>query len=437
MKAHRLWVYLITPLVLLSLALCTLLQQSGLNTNQVYTQESVPQDVESPLPALSFYGLIAEYAAGPAACQELQEMLADQYNIRLLQVDWGNLDTVVRTGISSGEPCDVYQYWPQNMRSLADSGMALDLTPYIEADPEFQKMVPETALRAGQFDGKYYSVPFVSNFSLIVANATLLDELSISLPDQWNWQEFLSVCRRIQRAGICPMAQNTDNQQSSWMFRNGMLSLAAEAGQLDELANGQIPMSDPMFTTVFTNIQELYESGYLYPGNKADAVTVTRDEMKAAFLTGKVAFIGDVAASAADTVAEAEAAGIEAVLLPWPSMGSVNAVLGGYDGLFIPINAPDPDASFQLIRTYLSEGPQKLYADSGMAIVNPNVEITNPIAQTLADLSESVYTFEFYTLNAKINEYFNNDLLVEVVLGDGVAAAQNALEQLRISAISR
>lgn len=59
---------------------------------------------------IDFYGKIVEYTAGPAACEKLQELVDGQYNIEALQVDWANLDTVIRTGISSGEPCDIYQY---------------------------------------------------------------------------------------------------------------------------------------------------------------------------------------------------------------------------------------------------------------------------------------------------------------------------------------
>jgi len=382
---------------------------------------------------IKFYSKIVEYAGGPEACTELETLLADKYNIESLQVDWGNLDTVIRTGISSGDPCDVYNYWPQNMRPLIDAGMALDLTSYVENDPEIKAMIPETALNAGKFDGKYYALPMEANFSLIVANKDLLDEKGITIPENWNWEQFLDVCKQLKDAGIFPMGQNTDNQQGNWFFRNGMLSLAATDGKLEDMANGKIPATDPLFKTVFDNVKGLYDNEYMYPGE--GAVTVTRDEVKAGFLQGKLAMIGDIAASTAGTVAEAKEAGVNTVLIPWPSMGSKNAVLGGYGGLFIPANAKDPDASMEVIKTFLGKDVQKIFADNGLPITNTQVELTDPTVKEIMALSDEVYPFEFMTLDAKINDYLTNEALAEVVLGNGSEAAQQALEALRVEAV--
>jgi ABC-type glycerol-3-phosphate transport system substrate-binding protein len=382
---------------------------------------------------IDFYGKIVEYPAGPSACDKMQELLKDKYEINALQVDWGNLDTVIRTGISGGTPCDVYEYWPQNMKALVSSGMATDLTPYIEKDPDLKQLIPEAALNAGKYDGKYYSIPWASNFSLIVANKDLLDAKGITIPDNWNWQQFTDVCKQLKAAGVFPMGQNTDNQQGHWFFRNGLLSMAASSDKLEDMAAGKIPCTDDIFKTVFTNVKELYDNKYMYPGD--GAVTVTRDEVKAGFMQGKVAFIGDIAAGVTGTIKDAKDAGINTVVLPWPSMGSTNAVLGGYDGLFIPSNAKDPDASFEVIKTYLSADVQKLYADSGMAIVNTSVQITDPTVQNVVSLSKSVYPFEFMTIDAKINDYMTNQALAEVVLGGGVESAQKALESLRAAVV--
>ena len=121
--------------------------------------------------------------------------------------------------------------------------------------------------------------------------------------------------------------------------------------------------------------------------------------------------------------------------IPWPAMGDVNAVLGGYDGLFIPSNAKNPEASFAVIKAYLSEEVQKIYADGGMSIVNPNVEITDEAVKKMVEMSSIVQTAEFMTLDAKINDYLTNEALAELVLGGGVEATQQALEALRQAAV--
>ena len=407
--------------------------ESQTETTDDAAEPSTGEETTGEAVDIDFYGKIVEYTAGPAACEKLQELLDGQYNIEALQVDWANLDTVIRTGISSGEPCDIYQYWPQNLRALVDSGMVLDLTPYIEADAEFQAMVPESALNAGKYDGKYYGIPFISNYSVMIANKDILDANGIEVPTEWGWDEFNEVCQQLKDAGLFPVGQNTDNQQGNWYFRNGMLSLAASDGTLEDLASGQIACTDELFTTVFENVKALYDNGYMYPGE--GAVTITLDEVKAAFMQGKIAFMGETSANVNTTIQSAKEAGVNAVVIPWPAMGEVNAVLGGFDGLFIPSNAKDPQASFEVIKAYLSEDVQKLYADSGMSIVNPNVEITDESVKKLVEMSESVQTTEFMTLDAKINDYLTNEALAELVLGGGVEATQQALESLRQAAV--
>lgn len=311
--------------------------------------------------------------------------------------------------------------------------MVLDLTPYIEADAEFQEMVPEAALNAGKYDGKYYGIPFISNYSVMIANKDILDANGIEVPTEWGWEEFNEICQQLKDAGLFPVGQNTDNQQGNWYFRNGMLSLAATDGTLEDLASGQIACTDELFTTVFENVKSLYDNGYMYPGD--GAVTITLDEVKAAFMQGKIAFMGETSANVNTTIQSAKDSGINAVVIPWPAMGDVNAVLGGYDGLFIPSNAKDPEAAFAVIKAYLSADVQKLYADSGMSIVNPNVEITDESVKKLVEMSESVQTTEFMTLDAKINDYLTNEALAELVLGGGVEATQQALESLRQAAV--
>ncbi len=381
---------------------------------------------------IKFYGKIVEYSSGEPMVAELQSLLADKYNIESLQVDWGNLDTVIRTGIASNSPADVYQYWPQNMRPLIDSNMALDLTPYLEANGgEWKNSFYESALNTGKFDGKYYGIPINSNFSLMIANKDLLDANGITIPENWNWDQFVDVCKQLKDKDIFPMGLNTDNQQGDWFFRNGILSLSASAGNLEQMASAEIPATDALFEKVFTNVKGLYDNQYMYPGK--GAVTVKRDEIKAGFYQGKIAIIADIASGVGGTIEEAP---FNTVLIPWPSMGATNAILGGCDGLFIPSNVADPDAAVEVLKTYTSVPVQQIHANAGFPIANKLVEVNDPTTKAVVELSSAVYPFEFANMDARLKDYLGNQALAEVVLGQGVAAAQEALEQIR-AGISR
>lgn len=395
------------------------------------TSEAEPEPASEGKKDIKFYGKIVEYSSGEPMCEKMTELLSDRYNIECLQVDWGNLDTVVRTAISSGEPCDIYQYWPQNIKPLVDSGMCLDLTDYLMAnDGEWYNTFVDGALEAGKYDDRYYAVPMNANYSLVVVNQELLDEKEITIPDNWTWDEFIEVCSKLQAEDIFGMAANTDNQQGDWFFRNGLLSLSASAGKLDEMAAGSIPCTDEIFTTCFNNIENLYKEGYMYPGE--GAVTLTLDEAKAAFYQGKAAIFPCVAANLKDVVADAD---FEVTILPWPAMGEENAVLGGYDGLFIPSNVEDPDAAVEVLKTYLSADVQKIHAEAGFSVVNNSVEISDELTKQVVALSGNVCTREFQSIDAKVQEYMTNQAIAEVVLGGGSDAALETLEKLRAGAV--
>lgn len=395
--------------------------------------EAPAEEEEAPVEKkdIKFYAKIVEYASGEPMCEALTELVSDKYNVECLQVDWGNLDTVIRTAISSGEPCDIYEYWPQNIKPLVDSGMCLDLTDYLMAnDGEWYNTFVDGTLEAGNYDGKYYAVPLNANYSIMVANKTMLDEAGIEIPENWTWDEFTAVCAQLQEKGLFGVAANTDNQQGDWFFRNGLLSLSASADKLEEMAAGSIACADDIFTTCFNNVAGLYRNGYMYPGE--GAVTLTLDEAKAAFYQGKAAIFCCTSASLTTTVADAD---FEAVVLPWPSMGEVNAVLGGYDGLFIPSNVEDPDAAVEVLKAYLSADIQKIHADAGFSVVNNSVEITDELTKQVVEQSSNVYTREFQAIDAKVQEYMVNQALAEVVLGGGTESALSALEALRVAAV--
>ena len=425
----------IISLLLVVAMICSLFAACGGSSTPATEAPKADAPATEPAPAekkdIKFYGKIVEYASGEAMCEKMAELLADEYNIESLQVDWGNLDTVIRTAISSGEPCDVYEYWPQNIRPLVESGMCLDLTPYLTADDNawMNTFVPGT-LEAGNIDGKYYAVPLNANYSLMVANKELLDSHGITIDPNWTWEEMVDVCVKLQEKGVFGLAANTDNAQGDWFFRNGLLSLSATAGKLEDMAEGSIPCTDEIFSTCFTNIGNLYADGHMYPGE--GAVTLTLDEAKAAFYQGKAAIFPCVAANLASVVADAD---FEVVVLSWPSMGSTNAVLGGFDGLFIPSNVADPEAAVEVLKTYLSEEVQAIHAEHGFSVVNKNVEISDPLTKQVVELSGNVYTREFQAISAKIQDYMCNQALAEVVLGGGVESALTALEQLRQEAV--
>lgn len=383
---------------------------------------------------ITFYGKIVEYTSGEPMVAELQNELKDKYDIEAIQVDWGNLEKVIKTGIASGSPADVYQFWPGAMKTFVDANQALDLTPYLEANGgEWKNTFNQTLLDMGKFNGKYYNVPLDSNFSVLYINKAIFDKAGVAVPSAWSWDEFLTASQTIKdKTGVYPFGISKDLQ--AWLYRNGVLSLGKDAGKLEDLNAGKVPATDPVFEKPLQNIKDLYDKDLWYPHQ--GAITIGRDEVKAAFYQGKIAMLAEVSANAKDIITNAK--DFQAVAIEWPHMGSADVFLGGADGLFIPANAENKDAAVEVLKTYLGEQVQKINADMGYATANAKLDITDPLIKSIAAMATNIYPNEFVNLSAKITDYINNQIIPDYVLGGKKAAdVLGKMDDLRKEATSK
>ncbi len=370
--------------------------------------------------SLKFYGKCIEYTSGPMMTDAMEAALADKYDIESIQIDWGNWDTVVRTGLAGNEPCDVYQIASNNFVNYAD--MAEDLTPYLDANPEFKACFSQATLDACSVDGKIVALPWESNFTVIIGNKEALEAAGVEIPDAWTYTEFMAACETIKATGAFPFANATDLNRSDWIFRNAVLSEAKTAGTGADFAAGTLAWDSQEVANALTNVKALYDNGYMYPGE--GAVTVKNDEVKAAFYQGEVLMMAEIAAGAAQTVAGIT--DFTPVLIPWPSSADEGAILGSMNCLFIPANSNNKDAAFEAMMTFLGTDIQAIHAAEGYIPANANVTLDDPfvldvIAQASTLASEPAYSAERY-------DYITNSLLADLVLNGGVETVMENLK---------
>ncbi|RKP56289.1 extracellular solute-binding protein [Cohnella endophytica] len=393
------------------------------NVDKASTSPSVAAS-ETPAPSESapvkiinveFYGKIVEFSSTDAMMAEVKDELKDKYKINDIQVDWGNLEKVVKTGIASGTPADVYQFWPQAMKTFVDNGQALDLTPYLEADGgKWKDSFNQTLLDIGKYDGKYYNVPLASNFSLMIVNKDLFEKAGLTVSDTWSWDQFMAANQALKDKAGTPFGF-ASHGNPDWLFRNGIMSLAKDQNKLEDLAAGKIAGNDPIYGTTLDNIKKLYDSQLWYPGK--GALTATMDENKSAFLQGKVGIIGWVASDTAAFLKSAQEKGINAVVVGWPTMGSSDVILGGADGLFIPANAPHPEAAVEVLKTYLGDKVQAINAAAGYPTGNKNAVIEDPNIKKVVGLAAAIFPHELEQLSPKLTDYVEKQILANYVLG--------------------
>lgn len=89
-------------------------------------------------------------------------------------------------------------------RQDVQEGLVRDLTPFVEADPDFQTddFYPNT-LERHQWDGGTWAIPTTVNYLLIFYNKDAFDEAGVAYPEPgWSWDDFVVAAQSLtQREG--------------------------------------------------------------------------------------------------------------------------------------------------------------------------------------------------------------------------------------------
>lgn len=157
---------------------------------------------------IRFSGKVLEYTSSDRMMEKLQEKFSNKYTIETLPAEWQNQEKIVRREIISGKPCDIYNFEMKDIILL--DGMALDLKPYLDADPDWKSQFRPSALKQACVNGRILAVPWESNFPVILANKEILNRSGITIPESWTYEEFENACEKIKRQDIYPFANASD-----------------------------------------------------------------------------------------------------------------------------------------------------------------------------------------------------------------------------------
>lgn len=398
--------------------------ESAAETGSGSSAGSVAETGGSGTSKIKFYGKVIEYTSGPLMCDALNEQLGDKYEFEMLQVDWGNLDKVIRTGIASNEPCDVYNVVSTSIANFKDQ--AVDLTPYLDENGgEWRESLEPAALEMCTIDGKVVAIPWEVNFQTILGNKEAFDAAGVEIPESWDYAAFMEACEKLKAAGYYPFATPMDLAQGAWLFGNGILSASVNAGTYEQYITGEMPFTGDETADALAAIKGLYDSDYVYPGE--GAVIAKKDEVQAAFQQGKVAMVANVAAGAKEVESSSS---FEVVSVPWPNVGDQPAYEGVANAFMIPQNAENIEGAIEAVKAFTSPEIQKIHADAGYLPVNKQVEIADPFVQGLVAQSQSTYGYTF-PQTAEYRDYIVNNLMPDLILNGGAELVQENLETFR------
>lgn len=101
--------------------------------------------------------------------------------------------------ILKGEQPDIFMIPPDDFSLLAATGALKNLDSNIARELSLDNFY-EVSLKAGQYRGKQFALPFESNPMMMCVNKDLLDKEGISIPEAgWTLQDLYHLCRRLTK----------------------------------------------------------------------------------------------------------------------------------------------------------------------------------------------------------------------------------------------
>lgn len=160
---------------------------------------------ETGLPAMTTEDItltVAHWGQAEAGEPEVIEALIAQFeaaypniNVEFVPIDQATWDQGLTNLASTGNLPDVF--WVFNVPNAVANEWALDITYYMENDPDAQQLYP--AMReAAKINGKNYSYPAVQFPHMMFMNKTLFEQYNVELPSiNWTWDEYFDLAEEL------------------------------------------------------------------------------------------------------------------------------------------------------------------------------------------------------------------------------------------------
>lgn len=190
--------------------------------------------------------------------------------------------------ISSGDLPDIVLNGGNNIIELAaNSGKVTDLTPYLDADPEWKAMFDDKSLEFNTVDGKIYGIPIGKEISYIYYNKEIFEQAGIDAPAEGykDWDEFFGACDTLKEKGFTPLGMDTAD--FGWLTNLWYSALIGTAGDKGNTFMNTMYPKDYNTPEVIAATEKLQKMLAEY--TTADAIGGKYDPMATHFFNGEVA----------------------------------------------------------------------------------------------------------------------------------------------------
>ena len=309
--------------------------------------------------------------------------------------------TKVRTAIGAGAgPTFIYGWGGGILRSYVDADEVVDLTPYLDANPEISDRYIPSIAKNGVIDGKTYALPNSYTQPVVLYfNKEVFDQLGVEAPTTWD--ELLALIPVFNDAGIAPLSLGG---QSKWPNLMWLAYLADRIGGpevFQAVLDGEPDAwSNPAMIEALTKIQQLVDAGGFIEGFSSIAADSNADQ--ALLYTGRAAMMlhgawvySSIKADAGDFVSSGKLG-----FVPFPTVeGGTGDPLDvtGNPSTFWSISAKATKKQQQAAVDYLSTGMlNETYVDQ--LIAAGSVPVVSGIEDKLAASDDKDFLTMVYSM---------------------------------------
>lgn len=329
--------------------------------------------------------------ASPVVDQLIEEFNAEyagKYRIQKEDVPGdANYVDKIKVQLGTGDLPPVVYGGGYNLLDLAlAKDVVVDLTPYVEADPEWKALYSDVALTTNSRDGKIYASSSEGSLVGYFYNKELFEKAGIAEPAK-TWDEFWEQCDKLKAAGITPLA--LDTADSAWvtsLWAGAMIATSGDEGYEFMKQMNPIDYNNQPTIDAFTNVQKM-----LQEYTTLDAIGGKYEHAANNFLSGQAAMIangpwmiGDFSDETKTTADFADKVGVAI----FPGNFVYDAPIQGY---FVT-KQDDPaleEAAVEMVKFFTSAHAQQVALEvQGMVPASSSVEITETAKQNYPLLVE-------------------------------------------------
>lgn len=360
---------------------------------------------------------------------------ANNVEVEVEIVPWGNFEEKYLTGVTSGEGPDVGYMYMEMLGDFIDMGAVEAMDEYMTAEDKENFLY----LSNGSINGKQYCLPIiVGNAVLMCYNKDILAANGITeVPDNCSWDEFVEICQKIKvgadgSSEVYPFVQRWGNPSMSTMNTSFYPYLWQNGGSIFNEAGTEFTINSKEGKET---LQFLYDLRFKYNILPDIVTSLTMDDCINYFAEGKTAF---VEMESTNTVSFDEAN------VNWGFITSLSSKEKGTfvasDSLVLMSNAENKELAYKLIQFMLSgESMTEYHKSAKFAPVAKDEEYhDNPAFEAVyAEDGDALHTLTPVKGASKIGEstYKNLQLMMmgemtpDEVINESVSYANTLLNE--------